>query len=358
MRTLLLTDTHFGAKKNSEIFLEYFAKCFQETILPKIREYNPDKIIHLGDVFDERKSINVNTLSFVYKNIFDHLRDYPLDIIVGNHDCAFRNTNDVNSPSLLLEDYDNIRVFSETTEVDGILYIPWINSSNEKESKERIWTSECNLAMGHLELNGYVMHSGVLCESGHNPDILHKFDMVLSGHFHTKNSKDNIHYLGSPWDILFNDMSLVKCFHTLDTETLELDSFENPHKIYTRIFYNDFEREKFEDVYPNEETLQSIQNTFLRVFVTNKNNPVWYDRFRDMIYEAGAASVLFDELDDTTGEELKKMTSAQIEKYIKQDTLSIIRNSVSEYEQLFPDKEKQKKAENILTDMYMRALQL
>jgi hypothetical protein len=77
-----------------------------------------------------------------------------------------------------------------------------------------------------------------------------------------------------------------------------------------------------------------------------------------MIYEAGAASVLFDELDDTTGEELKKMTSAQIEKYIKQDTLSIIRNSVSEYEQLFPDKEKQKKAENILTDMYMRALQL
>lgn len=355
MRVFLLTDTHFGIKKNSEVFLEYQAKCFRDVILPKIKEYNPDKIIHLGDVFDERKSINVNTLNFVYENIFDHLKEYRLDIIVGNHDCAFKNTNSINSPSLLLENYDNVRVYSEVEEVDGILYIPWINSSNEKSTKEKIKNSECNIALGHLELNGYVMHSGVLCECGHNPDILHKFDLVLSGHFHTKNAKNNVFYLGSPWDIMFTDMSVVKSFHTLNTDTLELDAFENPNKIFTRLFYNDYERNSFEEVFPDEATIQAVQNTFLRVFVTNKSNPVWYEKFRELIYECGAASVIFEEEDISTPP-IKTNSSSDIS--LKQDTLSIIKTAINDYEQLFPNEDKKKKAESILTETYLKALQL
>ena len=79
--------------------------------------------------------------------------------IVGNHTAYYKNTNEVNAVDLLLREYDNVTVYSESTEVKldklNVLFIPWINKENEETTFKLIKGSVCKVAMGHLELNGF-----------------------------------------------------------------------------------------------------------------------------------------------------------------------------------------------------------
>lgn len=76
--------------------------------------------------------------------------------IVGNHTAYYKNTNEVNAVDLLLREYDNVTVYSKPTEVTvgglDVLFIPWINQENEKETYQLIEKTSCKCAMGHLEL--------------------------------------------------------------------------------------------------------------------------------------------------------------------------------------------------------------
>ena len=62
-------------------------------------------------------------------------------MIIGNHDCYYKNTNDTNSPQLLLQSYSNIKTYQEVTEVKidnlKVLFIPWINAENYQDTVER-----------------------------------------------------------------------------------------------------------------------------------------------------------------------------------------------------------------------------
>ena len=172
MKVALLTDTHFGARGDSLIFFDYFMKFYNEVFLPTLEEREIDTIIHLGDVFDRRKFINFNILDRVKDQLFDEfrIRDIDMHVIVGNHDTYYKNTNEVNSVSLLLNDYDNITVYPEpcTIELDGskILMLPWINPENYDETIEEINNTESLIALGHLELSGFKMSPGVVNEHG------------------------------------------------------------------------------------------------------------------------------------------------------------------------------------------------
>ena len=45
------------------------------------------------------------------------MKEFDVHLITGNHDCYFKNTNDTNSPDLLL-DYENIKTYSNATEIN------------------------------------------------------------------------------------------------------------------------------------------------------------------------------------------------------------------------------------------------
>ena len=135
MKIALLTDTHFGARGDNSALDKYFAKFYNEVFFPYIDKHEIKQIIHLGDIFDRRKYINFQTLESCKKYFFDEIgkRDLKLDIIVGNHDIFYKNTNDVNSLQELINDrYKKIHLYPEAQEVvfDGlpILFMPWINT--------------------------------------------------------------------------------------------------------------------------------------------------------------------------------------------------------------------------------------
>ena len=211
MKIAIITDTHYGARKGADYIHSYFKKFYDNIFFPYLEKNNIDTIIHMGDMFDSRKSIDYQSLEWSKRVVFEPLKKYKVHAITGNHDAYYKNTNKVNSPELLLKDYDNIITYSNPTEITvgglDILLLPWINSENFKESKEFIDNSKSKIAMGHLEINGFKATRGHMMEDGMDVNIFSKFEKVYSGHFHTRSTDGKIYYLGNPYEMYWNDVN-------------------------------------------------------------------------------------------------------------------------------------------------------
>ena len=120
MKVAIITDQHFGARKNSKHFHEYFLKFYNDIFFPAIEEEGITTIIDMGDTFDSRKGVDFSCLEWAKTNYYDRLRDMGCTIhsIVGNHTAYYKNTNEVNSIDLLLAEYDNINTYSQATEIE------------------------------------------------------------------------------------------------------------------------------------------------------------------------------------------------------------------------------------------------
>ena len=167
MKIALITDTHFGARSDHLAFDAYFKKFYDEFFFPTLVEKGITTVMHLGDVFDRRKYINYNTLKSCKQYFFDKAQELGLDLylIPGNHDTYFKNTNEVNSPELLLQDYNNVKIFPEITELEfdkrKILFVPWICSDNYHSTMERVNVTDATVCFGHFEFSGFQMYKGV-----------------------------------------------------------------------------------------------------------------------------------------------------------------------------------------------------
>ena len=154
MKVMIITDTHFGARKVSRVFHEYFERFYTGHLLPCLDEQGIDTVIHMGDAFDSRKGIDFKALDWAKRVVFEPLkqRGITMHLMVGNHDAYYKNTNSINAVELLLEEYDNVITYSKATEVEvgglPILFIPWINEENSESSFNLIQRSSCTCAMG------------------------------------------------------------------------------------------------------------------------------------------------------------------------------------------------------------------
>jgi len=282
MKIAIITDTHYGARKGADYIHSYFKKFYDNIFFPYLEKNNIDTIIHMGDMFDSRKSIDYQSLEWSKRVVFEPLKKYKVHAITGNHDAYYKNTNKVNSPELLLKDYDNIITYSKPTEIsiDGldILLLPWINSENFKESKEFINNSKSKVAMGHLEINGFKATRGHMMEDGMDVSIFSKFEKVYSGHFHTRSTDGKIYYLGNPYEMYWNDVNDKRGFHIFDTETLTHTPIDNPYKLFYNIYYEDTPHQTFDST--------EYTNKLVKVIVRKKTNTKQFERFIDKLYSS------------------------------------------------------------------------
>lgn len=266
-KIVLLGDTHFGARGDSIVFHKHFEKFYSEIFFPYLEENNIKTVIQMGDLFDKRKTINFFTLKRARDYIFDELkkRDIKFHVLLGNHDVFFKNNNFVNSPDLLLKDYDNITLWYSPYELEigGTLFgiVPWICPENSDRCLDFIQNTKADVLLGHFEISGFEMHRGSKCEHGMSRDIFRRFDKVLSGHFHHRSADKNIYYLGTPYEMTWSDWNDPKGFHTIDTKTQELTFIENPNKIFHKIIYNN-----------GAEELNNLQGTYIKVIVQAKDD--------------------------------------------------------------------------------------
>lgn len=285
MKIALVTDTHFGARSDSLPFDNFFRKFYNEVFFPTLARERITTVIHLGDCFDRRKYINFNILKNCREYFFNELeeRGMVVHMLAGNHDTYFKNTNEVNSLDLLLNEYNNIITYDspDILELDNfsILMMPWICADNYAECMEAIKNSTAPVLMGHLELAGFVMHKGMASEGGMDPKIFDKFDLVCSGHFHHRSRNKNIQYLGNPYEMTWNDYDDPRGFHILDTVTQELTFIENPYRMFVRYVYDDAK------VDPDSIDASMFAEKMVKLVVANKNDFYKFDQLIDRLYK-------------------------------------------------------------------------
>ena len=288
MKIALVTDTHFGARSDSHPFDNYFKKFYSEVFFPELDKREITQIIHLGDCFDRRKYINFNSLSNCRKYFFDEIesRGMDMDMIIGNHDTFYKNTNDVNSPGLLLGNYPGIRTYdrAKVVQYDGldILLMPWICADNYEHSMKMIESKSAEVCFGHLELAGFIMYKAQeahIDHSGTDPNIFKNFKLVCSGHFHHKHGKGNIEYIGNPYQLFWNDFEDDRGFHIFDTKTLKLEFVKNPNTIFEKYYYDD-EKED-----PLSVDISRFDAKVIKLIVLNKKDYLKFDKFVEEIYK-------------------------------------------------------------------------
>ena len=283
MKVAIITDTHYGARKGSKFLHDYFEKFYKNIFFPALVENNITTVIHMGDAFDSRKSIDYQSLEWAKRVVFDPLKSYDVHMIVGNHDCYYKNTNQVNSPELLLQTYSNIKTYSEISEVAidnlQVLFIPWINAENFEGSVKAIKDSTSKVAMGHLELNGFRAHRGHTMEDGMASELFEKFERTFSGHYHTRSDNGRIFYLGNPYEMFWNDVNDPRGFTIFDTETLEHTHIENPYKLFRNIYYEDTPLQLFK--------FKEYEGKIVKVIVRKKTEPKQFEKFIDKLYSVG-----------------------------------------------------------------------
>jgi len=283
MKVAIITDTHYGARKGSKFLHDYFEKFYKDIFFPALEENNITTVIHMGDAFDSRKSIDYQSLEWAKRVVFDPLKSYDVHMIVGNHDCYYKNTNEVNSPELLLQTYSNIKTYSEISEVAidtlKVLFIPWINAENFESSVKAIKDSTSKVAMGHLELNGFRAHRGHTMEDGMASELFEKFERTFSGHYHTRSDNGRIFYLGNPYEMFWNDVNDPRGFTIFDTETLEHTHIENPYKLFHNIYYEDTPLQLFK--------FKEYEGKIVKVIVRKKTEPKQFEKFIDKLYSVG-----------------------------------------------------------------------
>ncbi len=294
MKLCILGDTHFGARGDSLDFHKYFQKFYDEVFFPYLIENDIKVVFQMGDLFDRRKFINFNSLYLSRKYFFEKCERLGIQLhtLIGNHDVAYKNTLEVNSPSLLLNEYNNIEIYEEfdTVEFDGVSIdvVPWICDDNVDDIFNRMKDSKAQICFGHFEIAGFEMDRGNICESGIDKQSLSKYDVVLTGHFHHKSTDGNITYVGTPYEMTWADWNDPKGFHIFDTETREMNFVKNSFSMFHKITYDDG-KTTFEDW--KEYDFSKLKECYVKVVVLNKQNPFLFDHVIDNLYKAGVSDL-------------------------------------------------------------------
>ena len=349
MKVAITTDTHYGARKGSKLFHDYFEKFYDDVFFPTLDKEGIEHVIHMGDVFDSRKGIEFKSLEWAKRVVFDRLRERCISthMMVGNHDAYYKNTNDVNAVQLLLQEYVNIQKFSKATEVeiDGlkILYVPWICEDNQEETFKIIKNTSSSVVMGHLELNGFAAYPGHIMETGISSDIFSRFKKVFSGHYHTRSDNGKIYYLGNPYEMFWSDLEDKRGFTIFDTETLKTTPIDNPYRLFYKVTYEDTKRQIF--------NYKEYKNKIVKVVVRKKSDDLEFEKFIDGFYNAGVSDLKIVENFDYNNGWIHAEETEELE---SEDTLSILTRYIDQSE-VSLEKETIKK---ILREVYQESCEI
>ena len=349
MKIALINDTHAGARGDNPIFNEFFFKFWESTFFPYLKEHNIKHICHLGDVVDRRKFINFVTLNSWRKRFFDRLLEegITMDVIVGNHDVFYRNTNEINAMNELFAGYSNIKILVEAEELQydslKVAMVPWINSGNYETTMEFLKNTSAEVVFGHLEIAGFEMDRGNICHTGLDKKVFDRFDSVLSGHFHHKSTDGVITYLGNQYEMTWADHGDERGFHVFDTETRELEFVRNPFHMFHKMSYDDTVQD-FE--YWKKYDYIKMKDCYVKIIAVNKQNPYLFDTIIDNLYKIGVADIAI--VEDFTEESIEddemvnqaEDTMTILSKYIDGLTLNV--NS--------------DKLKNLMRELYVEAL--
>lgn len=207
-KVAMFTDMHLGRKNSSEVHLNdcqeyinwFISNCKKEKV---------DMIVFCGDWFEHRDAITGKTLDRSHKIIKQLIGELslPFFLIVGNHDLVYRNTrNSFNT--VIFEPFENMFLVDDNISLNiqenRVLFCPYLF---EEEYSEQI--SEINshdVVFGHFEFKGFVVTGETkVLDHGPDHDDFKKPKRIFTGHFHKRQEKGNVHYIGNTFPMDYSD---------------------------------------------------------------------------------------------------------------------------------------------------------
>lgn len=284
MKLPILGDTHWGCRSDSPLFYKHFERFYGKFVDDCVKA-DHKTILQVGDLFDVRKKTNMVTFQESRRILFDPLKEagIALYVIVGNHDSYYKESIKINTPRLLLSEfeYSNIIVVDSPMTVDfggvPIDLIPWICKENEEEIMRFVEASTSSICAGHFEFAGFAMYRGMESPHGLDASLFKKYKRVLSGHYHHRSTKGNVTYVGTPYEMTWQDYGDPKGHHVYDTKADTLTFHENPDKIFVKLTYDETA------ALPES---GDLSDKFVKVLALNKSDPVKYDSFMRPIIES------------------------------------------------------------------------
>jgi len=196
------TDIHFGKSSNSE---DYNVKCdqFVDWFIEKSKAAGAESCIFLGDWHESRISLQVKTLNYSLRcmeklsEAFDNFWFIP-----GNHDIFHRTKREYNS-IVMGRNLSNINIVNDIFCEGNVAIVPWLVGDEWKKVRKL----KCRYMFGHFELPRFLMnamvemgdHGGLKSEDLKGPEF------VFSGHFHKRQVRDNIIYIGNAFPQNYTD---------------------------------------------------------------------------------------------------------------------------------------------------------
>ena len=317
--------------------------------MPYLIDNDIKTVFQLGDLFDKRRSIDFLSLAECKRFIFKPLQAEGITFhtLLGNHDLYYRESLSINSTGLLLGEFDNIHMYDKPTKVmfddTTIDVIPWICKENELDTFEFMLNSNSDLCFGHFEILGFSMQKGMESHDGIHTNVFAKYEKVFSGHFHTRSDKDNILYVGTPYDNTYADLNDPKGFHIFDTETRQTEFIKNPYTMFIRHEYDDVKNDY------NIIDMSQFHHKYVKIVVTNKTDFYMFDKFLKKLYDADTYEIkILEDLSDFSE------GSVDTEEVSIENTLDVLEHYVDSV----TDESNQEKIKKFMKSLYLEALEI
>ena len=201
-KAAVFTDIHFGLKSNS---LQHNVDCqnFVDWFISKAKEENCETCFFLGDWNHHRASINMHTLQFGLQALEKLSKAFDRVLFVpGNHDLYYRDRRDIHSVEWA-KHLPNVTIVNEFFKEGDVSIIPWLVQDDYKKLKKL----SGKYMFGHLELPHFYMNAMIaMPDHGEiNADHLSGFEKAFSGHFHKRQSRKNVWYIGNAFPHNYSD---------------------------------------------------------------------------------------------------------------------------------------------------------
>jgi DNA repair exonuclease SbcCD nuclease subunit len=193
-KAAVFTDIHFGAKSNSTFHNED-CLAFVKWAVAKAKSEGCETCLFLGDWHNNRSTLNIVTLNYSLRAL-EHMNDHfdRVYFIPGNHDLYYRDKRDIQSVEWARH-LPNIEICNDWHMDGDVVIAPWLVGDDHK----RIPKLKGQYMFGHFELPGYLMNAMVeMPDHGEvRREDFNNFGHVFSGHFHKRQTKKNITYIGN-----------------------------------------------------------------------------------------------------------------------------------------------------------------
>lgn len=291
MKILILGDLHLGYRNSNIVFFDMMKDFFTKTLFPYIKDNGIEVVLQLGDVHDRRKSIDFIIAAWIANNLFKWFENEGIEFwsIVGNHDSYYKNTISIDGMSQLSERLNYVHIIKEPTlltfDNQKFMMVPWICDENREACAKAVAENadSNSFLLGHFELSGFEMVRGFKSDVDClDRGVIRKWRKVFSGHYHLTSERDNIIYVGTPYELNWNDYGDKKRFFVYNTEDSSIEEIPTKSSIFKKVaITTENLKTSFED----------CTGKFVKVSIEDGMKPKELEKILSRISQSGALNV-------------------------------------------------------------------